>query len=101
MTRGQPFHVQLLSWIRRQSCDACRRNYATIHDVNQALEDILEADETGFPSIGKFKNFPRTHPLCHLRQGVEPGKKFAGLSESEKPESRQKNDSTEQRLLGG
>ena len=48
VTRGHPYHVQLLCWVLVNHCNAHQRNYVTIHDVNQALEDILEAGEGHF-----------------------------------------------------
>ena len=53
VTRGHPYHVQLLCWILVNHCNEQQRNYATIHDVNQALEEILEAGKPTLHLCGR------------------------------------------------
>jgi hypothetical protein len=51
LTNGHPYFIQLLCWALINHCNAEKRNYATINDVNDALEDILTTGEAHFSYI--------------------------------------------------
>ena len=70
VTRGHPYHVQLLCWVLVNHCNAHQRNYVTIHDVNQALEDILEAGEAPLCLRVAGSVSQGTRPACRLGQDV-------------------------------
>ena len=83
VTRGHPYHVQLLCWVLVNHCNEHQRNYATIHDVNQALEDILEAGEAHFAFVWQEASPRERVLLAVLARMLGPGQEFAGLSEIE------------------
>ncbi|MCP4518113.1 MAG: ATP-binding protein, partial [Delftia sp.] len=41
LSNGHPYFVQLLCWALVRHCNAQKHSYATINDVNDALQDIL------------------------------------------------------------
>lgn len=48
LTSGHPFFTQLLCWALVNHCNQARRNYASINDVNDALDAMLATGEAHF-----------------------------------------------------
>ena len=51
LTNGHPYFIQLLCWALVNHCNQKMRNYATLNDVNEVLNDILTTGETHFAYI--------------------------------------------------
>lgn len=51
LTRGHPYFTQLLAWQLVRFCNDKKRNFVTINDLNDALEDILTYGESHFAYV--------------------------------------------------
>ena len=76
LTRAHPYFVQLFCWALVNRCNAQERNYATINDVNDALQEIL-ATGAYFAYIWQQASAAEQLALAALAQTVKPGKPWA------------------------
>jgi len=81
LTRGHPYFVQLLGWALVNHCNAQSRNYATINDVNDAVQEILTTGEAHFAYIWQQANAAERLALTALAHSLRPGKEWARPAE--------------------
>jgi ligand-binding sensor domain-containing protein len=81
LTNGHPYFVQLLSWALVNYCNAQERNYATINDVNDAVQEILVSGEAHFAYIWQRADYAERLALTGLAHALGPAKEWARPAE--------------------
>lgn len=81
VTHCQPYLVQLICWQIVNYLNSQKRNYATINDLNQALDQTLVTAEAYFNSIWEQSTPHQRLALALLTDLECPGKETAALSE--------------------
>ncbi len=77
LTRGHPYFVQLVCWALVRHCNAQERNYATINDINDAVEEILITGRANFAYIWQQAAMRDRLALAGLAQTSRPGQTWA------------------------
>ncbi|MFC1975110.1 two-component regulator propeller domain-containing protein [Chloroflexota bacterium] len=81
LTRGHPYFIQLTCWALVNHCNVQERNYATINDVNDAVQEILTSGEAHFAYIWQQANTLDRLALAGLAHTLQPGKAWARPAE--------------------
>jgi len=81
LTRGHPYFIQLICWALVNHCNAKRRNYATINDVNGAVQEMLATGEAYFAYIWQQATWDQRLAMAGLAHTLRPGKSEARPSE--------------------
>ncbi|MBK8903647.1 MAG: AAA family ATPase [Anaerolineaceae bacterium] len=81
LTRGQAYFTQLICWALVNRCNQLRQNYATINDVNDAIEEIVRTGESHFAYVWQQANRYERLTLAALAHTIQPGKLWARPAE--------------------
>ncbi len=81
LTSGHPYFTQLICWALVNHCNAQERSYATINDVNAAVQEILTTGEAHFAYIWQQASRGEWLALAGLAHTLQPGKTWARPSE--------------------
>jgi WD40 repeat protein/AAA+ ATPase superfamily predicted ATPase len=81
LTSGHPYFIQLICWALVNHCNTQRRNYATINDVNDAVQEMLATGEAYFAYIWQQATEDERLALTGLAHTLRPGKAWARPSE--------------------
>lgn len=81
LTSGHPYFIQLICWALVNHCNAHQRNYATINDINDAVQEILTSGEAHFAYIWQQAADPERLALAGLAHTLQPGKAWARPAE--------------------
>ncbi|MBC7812581.1 MAG: AAA family ATPase, partial [Burkholderiales bacterium] len=81
LTSGHPYFIQLIAWALVNECNTRQRNYATINDVNTAVQDILTTGEAHFAYIWQQASGLERLALAAVAHTLRPGKDWARPSE--------------------
>jgi WD40 repeat protein/AAA+ ATPase superfamily predicted ATPase len=81
LTSGHPYFIQLTCWALVNHCNTQRRNYATINDVNDAVQEMLTTGEAYFAYIWQQATEDERLALTGLAHTLRPGKAWARPSE--------------------
>jgi hypothetical protein len=81
LTNGHPYFVQLICWALVNHCNANRRNYATINDINEAVEEMLTTGEAHFAFVWHQASEPERLALAGLAHTLRPGQVSARVEE--------------------
>ena len=81
LTQGHPYFIQLICWALVNHCNQQQRNYATINDVNDALQEILTSGEAHFAYIWQQASPLDRLALAGLAHTLQPGKGWARPAE--------------------
>ena len=83
LTHGQPYFVQLICWALVSHCNTEKRNYATLNDVNDVVQQILRSrsGEAYFAFIWTGATKAQRLALAGLAHTIGPGKAWARPSE--------------------
>jgi hypothetical protein len=84
VTHCQPYLVQLICWQLVIHLNSHQRNYATINDVDEVLDQILVTAEAYFNSIWERAEPHQRLALALLASLLRPGKETTLLSEVER-----------------
>ncbi|MEW5869351.1 MAG: two-component regulator propeller domain-containing protein [Chloroflexota bacterium] len=77
LTRSHPYFLQLLCWALVNHTNAQRRNYATLNDVNEVLEEILMTGEPYFAYIWQQARHGERLALAGLAHAMQAGQSWA------------------------
>lgn len=77
LTSGHPYFIQLICWALVNHCNKQQRNYATINDVNQVVQEILMTGEAHFAYIWQRASAGERLMLAGLAHTLQPGKLWA------------------------
>jgi len=77
LTNGHPYFIQLICWALVNHSNAQRRNYATINDVNEVIQEILMTGEAHFAYIWQQASSMERLALAGLAHTLRPGKAWA------------------------
>jgi len=81
LTSGHPYFIQLLCWTLVNHCNVQQRNYATINDINEVLQEIMVSGEAHFAFIWQQTTSDERLALAGLAHTLRPGKIWARPSE--------------------
>lgn len=81
LTRGHAYFTQLICWALVNHCNANERNYATLNDVNDALQEILASGEAHFAYIWQQADPTERLALAAVAHTIRPGKDWARPAE--------------------
>lgn len=81
LTNGHPYLIQLICWALVNQCNAQQRNYATINDVNDAVQEILTTGEVHFAYLWQQASGDEQLVLAAVAHTVRPGKLWAHSAE--------------------
>jgi WD40 repeat protein/AAA+ ATPase superfamily predicted ATPase len=81
LTRGHAYFTQLICWALVNHCNANERNYATLNDVNDALQEILASGEAHFAYIWQQADATERLALAAVAHTIRPGKDWARPAE--------------------
>jgi AAA+ ATPase superfamily predicted ATPase len=81
LTGGHPYFIQLICWAMVNHCNAQERNYATINDVNDVVQEILMSGEAYFAYIWQQASTLDRLALAGLAHTLQPGKAWARPAE--------------------
>lgn len=81
LTRGHAYFTQLICWALVNHCNIQARNYATINDVNDAVQEILTTGEAHFAYIWQQATNIERLALAGLAHTLQPGKAWGRPSE--------------------
>ena len=77
LTRAHPYFLQLLCWALVNHANANRRNYVTLNDVNDVLQEIILTGEPYFAYIWQQANSIERLALAGLAHTLQAGKHWA------------------------
>lgn len=77
LTSNQPYFIQLICWALVNHCNVQERNYATINDVNDVIQEILTTGEAHFAYIWQQASPPERLAMAGLAHTLQPGKSWA------------------------
>lgn len=81
LTRGHAYFTQLICWALVNHCNTNERNYATLNDVNDAVQEILASGEAHFAYIWQQANPTERLALAAVAHTIRPGKDWARPAE--------------------
>jgi hypothetical protein len=81
VTNGHPYFIQLICWALVNRCNGAERNYATLNDVNDAIDEILTTGEAHFAYIWQQATDDERLALAGLAHTLKPGKLWARPAE--------------------
>ncbi len=81
LTSGHAYFTQLICWALVNHCNANERNYATLNDVNDALQEILASGEAHFAYIWQQADPTERLALAAVAHTIRPGKDWARPAE--------------------
>jgi GAF domain-containing protein/GTPase SAR1 family protein len=76
LTNAHPFFVQLICWALVNHCNTHQRNTATVEDVNEVVQEILEAAESHFAYIWEQTQGIERIALVGLAHILDNGKEW-------------------------
>lgn len=77
LTRGHAYFTQLICWALVNYCNANKRNYATLNDLNEVMQDILMTGEAHFAYIWQQASNIERLAMVGLAYTLQPGKSWA------------------------
>jgi len=77
LTNGQPYFTQLICWALVEHCNNRQRNYATINDINDVLDEILATGKAHFAYIWNQAEIGERLALAGIAHTIKPGKTWA------------------------
>lgn len=81
LTSCHPYFVQLLCYKLVDFCNKQERNYATVSDLNQVVNDLVLEGENYFTYLWKMVTPDQQAVLAAIAEILAPGKNTASLSE--------------------
>jgi len=81
LTSCHPYFVQLLCYKLVDHCNKQERNYATVNDLNQVVNDLVTAGESNFAYIWQATTSEEKLVLAAIAEVLAPGKNTASVSE--------------------
>jgi hypothetical protein len=77
LTSEQPYFTQLVCWALVDHCNNQQRNYATINDINDVIEQILATGKAHFAYIWHQADAGERLSLAGVAHTIKPGKNWA------------------------
>jgi len=81
LTHCHPYFTQLICFNLVNVCNEQERNYATLNDVNDAVQEILINGEAHFAYIWQRADAPERAALAGLAHSLNPGRAWASPRE--------------------